>query len=113
MSTEHQQYSIENQAAAIQAYADRNKFEIVRSYSDAARSGILFKNRPALSNLLQDVMSGRAAFRAILVYDISRWGRFQDSDEAAHYVSSCASTHTFPSITAPKHLPTTIRYQVL
>ena len=89
MSTEHQQYSIENQAAAIQAYADRNGFEIVKSYSDAARSGVLFKNRPALSQLLQDVISGRAAFKAILAYDISRWGRFQDSDEAAHYEFLC------------------------
>lgn len=93
MSTEHQQYSIENQAAVIQAYADRNRFEIVRSYSDAARSGVLFKNRPALSNLLQDVISGRAAFRAVLVYDISRWGRFQDSDEAAHYEFLCKHAH--------------------
>jgi hypothetical protein len=26
---------------------------------------------------------------AILVYDISRWGRFQDSDESAHYEYIC------------------------
>jgi DNA invertase Pin-like site-specific DNA recombinase len=89
MSTEQQKYSIENQAAAIHAYADRNGFEIVKSYSDAARSGVLFKNRPALRHLLQEAISGRAPFRAILVYDISRWGRFQDSDEAAHYEFLC------------------------
>ena len=89
MSTEHQQYSTENQAAAIQGYADRNGFEIVKSYSDAARSGVMFKNRPALSHLLQDVISGRAEFKAVLVYDVSRWGRFQDSDEAAHYEFVC------------------------
>jgi DNA invertase Pin-like site-specific DNA recombinase len=39
--------------------------------------------------LLQEVIRGRAAFKAILVYDISRWGRFQDSDEAAHYEFLC------------------------
>ena len=89
MSTDYQQYSLENQAAAIQAYADLNGFEIVRSYSDGARSGVLYKNRPALRQLLQDVISGRAAFKTILVYDVSRWGRFQDSDEAAHYEFVC------------------------
>ena len=34
-------------------------------------------------------MSGNAIFKAILVYDVSRWGRFQDSDEAAHYEFIC------------------------
>ena len=29
--------------------------------------------------------------RAILVYDVSRWGRFQDTDEAAHYEFLCKS----------------------
>jgi len=93
MSTEHQQYSIENQAVAIQAYADRNGFELLETYSDAARSGVLFKNRPALSRLLQDVISGQATFKAVLVYDVSRWGRFQDSDEAAHYEFLCKRAH--------------------
>jgi DNA invertase Pin-like site-specific DNA recombinase len=39
--------------------------------------------------LLQDVISGRAEFKAVLVYDVSRWGRFQDSDEAADYEFVC------------------------
>ena len=34
-------------------------------------------------------MSGRADFHVILVYDVSRWGRFQDSDESAHYEFIC------------------------
>ena len=29
------------------------------------------------------------AYRAILVYDVSRWGRFQDIDEAAYYEFTC------------------------
>lgn len=111
MPTEQQQYSIENQAAAIHAYADRNGFEIVKPFSDAARSGVLFKNRPALRHLLQEVISGRAPFRAILVYDISRWRRFQDSDEPV--TSSCASARAFLSTTAPNRLQTTIPYKVL
>ena len=30
-------------------------------------------------------------FKAILVYDVSRWGRFQDSDESAAYEFICKS----------------------
>ena len=91
MSTEHQQYSLENQAAAIQRYAEVNSFTVVQTYSDAAKSGLVLKHRPGLRQLLQDVVGGGAAFRAILVYDISRWGRFQDADESAHYEFLCKS----------------------
>src|SRR6185295_17135826 len=42
-----------------------------------------------LKQLLDDVQSGKADFQAILVYDISRWGRFQDSDESAYYEHTC------------------------
>jgi len=35
------------------------------------------------------VESGRADFAQVLVYDVSRWGRFPDSDEAAHYEYLC------------------------
>src|SRR5260370_20730270 len=34
-------------------------------------------------------MEGGAVYRAVLVYDISRWGRFQDVDEAGHYEFLC------------------------
>jgi DNA invertase Pin-like site-specific DNA recombinase len=91
MSTDHQQYSLENQAAAIQTYADVHGFEIVCTYADAARSGVILKHRSGLQRLLADVVSGSLAYRAILVYDVSRWGRFQDADEAAHYEFLCKS----------------------
>lgn len=85
MSTEHQQYSMQNQAAAIQQNAEFNGFEIVRTYADPARSGVVLKRRIGLQQLLQDVIAGTTEFRAILVFDVSRWGRFQDSDEAAQF----------------------------
>ena len=47
MSTEHQQYSLENQSTAIQKYADAHSFEVVRTYSDAAKSGVALKRRAA------------------------------------------------------------------
>ena len=92
VSTEHQQYSLENQSLAIQRYAESHGFEVVRTYSDAAKSGIVLKHRTGLCQLLQDVVSANAAYRAILVYDVSRWGRFQDTDESAHYEFLCKSS---------------------
>src|SRR5581483_5179901 len=63
--------------------------EVIHIYSDPAKSGLLLKNRTGLRQLLVDVAGGKAPFRAILVYDISRWGRFQDTDESAHYEFLC------------------------
>jgi DNA invertase Pin-like site-specific DNA recombinase len=91
MSTEHQQYSFENQSAVIQKYAESHGFEVVRTYPDAAKRGVVLRNRTGLQQLLHDVVAGTAEYRAILVYDVSRWGRFQDTDESAHYEFLCKS----------------------
>ena len=91
MSTDHQQYSLDNQAEAITRYAEDRGFSIVKTYCDAAKSGLRLKNRLGLRQLLKDVVEGNRAFRAVLVYDVSRWGRFQDADEAAHYEFLCKS----------------------
>src|SRR4051812_12141378 len=89
MSTEHQQYSLTNQSAAINRYADEHGFEIVRNYEDVAKSGLLLKNRLGLRAMLEDVLSRQQSFKAILVLDVTRWGRFQDLDESAHYEFLC------------------------
>src|ERR1700693_3786791 len=82
MSTEDQQYSIPNQQFAIQQYAAKHGYAVVSTYTDAGKSGVELKSRAGLKQLLQDVMSGEAQYKTILVYDVSRWGRFQDVDEA-------------------------------
>ena len=89
MSTEHQQYSTENQMDTIRRFAEARGREIVRTYSDAARSGLNIKSRDGLRQLIQDVESGQANYAEILVYDVSRWGRFQDADESAYYEYVC------------------------
>jgi DNA invertase Pin-like site-specific DNA recombinase len=89
MSTDFQRYSIQNQAAAIAAYAQQRNLTIIRTYLDEGRSGLRINGRPGLIELLEDVQSGHADFNHILVYDVSRWGRFQDVDESAHYEFVC------------------------
>ena len=89
MSTEHQQYSTENQADKIREYADHRGIEIVRTYADEGKSGLRIDGRQALQRLIQDVQAGNVDFQVILVYDVSRWGRFQDADESAYYEYIC------------------------
>jgi DNA invertase Pin-like site-specific DNA recombinase len=89
MSTEHQRYSTENQGSAIRQYAARRGIEIVRTYADEGKSGLRLDGRNALKQLIDDVQGGKADFEAILVYDISLWGRFQDADESAYYEYIC------------------------
>ena len=85
MSTEHQQYSTENQADKIREYARVQGIEIVRTYADDGKSGLNIGGRKSLQQLLGDVDAGAIDFKLVLVYDVSRWGRFQDADEAAYY----------------------------
>ena len=89
MSTEHQKYSTENQADAILRYAAGRGLTIVRTYADQGKSGLRLDGRDALKQLITDVQNGAADFTTILVYDVSRWGRFQDADESAYYEYIC------------------------
>ena len=89
MSTEHQKYSTENQGEIIRRYAEQRGFTLVRTYEDSGKSGLRLDGRDALKRLIDDVRHGAADFNAILVYDVSRWGRFQDADESAYYEFIC------------------------
>src|ERR1700722_12010591 len=88
-STEHQDHSIANQVAAIEVYAMLHSYEIVRTYPDPGKSGVDLARRPGLQKLLDDVDSPTPDFQVILVYDVTRWGRFQDIDESAYYEFLC------------------------
>jgi len=90
MSTERQDTSIETQILANTAYAASRDFQIVQTYTDPALSGVSISKRFGLKSLLTDVMSGAADYSVVLVYDVSRWGRFQNTDEAAHYEFICS-----------------------
>lgn len=89
MSTEHQKYSTENQQLAISEYALLHRMRIVKTYIDAGKSGLNIGGRRDLQKLLEDVKNPEIGFKAVLVYDVSRWGRFPDPDEAAMYEQSC------------------------
>jgi DNA invertase Pin-like site-specific DNA recombinase len=95
MSTDQQQYSLLNQAAAITKYAGIRGFAVIKTYQDAGRSGLVLRERPGLQALLTDVVSHKFPYEAILVYDVSRWGRFQ-----VYVVKSDAAHDLLPSLKA-------------
>lgn len=122
MSTEHQQYSTENQADKIREYAARRNIEIVRTYADEGKSGLRIDGRRALQQLIKDVETGSADFQIILVYDVSRWGRFQDADESAYYEYICrraasrwptvpSSSKTTARLCRPSSRASSVRWQ--
>lgn len=89
MSTERQDLSVEMQRSANAAFAVLRGYEVVRTYTDEGISGLGIDKRSGLKALLAQVVAGLADFSVILVYDVSRWGRFQNNDEAAHYEFLC------------------------
>ncbi|WP_020657022.1 recombinase family protein [Massilia niastensis] len=89
MSTESQDYSTDHQRAKIREYAAACRMRIIREYVDDGKSGLDIKRRAGLLSLMRDVQSAQPDFSHIIVYDISRWGRFQDIDEAAYHEHTC------------------------
>src|SRR6056300_456309 len=68
MSTEHQQYSTQNQADKIQEYADKRGIEIIKTYADEGKSGLSARIglRIHLPNPIENIL--RAQFDNALVH---------------------------------------------
>lgn len=79
-----------NQTAAIRDFAARNGFEIVRTYKDLGKGGLSMEDREALQQMLRDITSEAADFAAVLLYDISRWGR---AEEIIHRCETVCRQH--------------------
>jgi len=88
-ATKPQQDSISNQVDAIRKYANRCGLQIVKEYVDEGKSGLNVQDRESLTQLIRDVQNGQINFSFVLLYDVSRWGRFQDADESAYYEYIC------------------------
>ena len=88
-ATKPQQDSISNQMGAIREYAKRYGMQIVKEYFDEGKSGVNVQDRESLTRLIRDVQNGQINFSFVLLYDVSRWGRFRDADESAYYEYIC------------------------
>ncbi|MBS9766131.1 MAG: recombinase family protein [Flavobacteriaceae bacterium] len=85
-----QENSIAIQREHTEKFAKENNIEIIHEEADEGKSG-LSANRPAFNRLFSNWIKNPKApeFHYILVYDVSRWGRFQDPNQAGHLEFQC------------------------
>lgn len=85
-----QENSVAIQRQHTEQFAYENNIEIIHEEVDEGKSGLL-ANRPAFERLFMDWIESPNApnFDYVFVYDVSRWGRFQDQDQAAYYTHLC------------------------
>ena len=88
-----QEYSVEIQQEHVRKFAADHGVEIVKEFADRGVTGVVVEDRDAFNEMMRDYIHGpkRAGLHYVLVYDVSRWGRFQKDDEAAHYSYECSS----------------------
>lgn len=86
---EEQAQSIPSQKAKIEEYAEANGYRIVEWYEDRGFSGTRSQGRPAFLRLLEDVKAADKPFKAVLVYDTDRFGRFINPDEGTALRFEC------------------------
>jgi DNA invertase Pin-like site-specific DNA recombinase len=79
--------SLTAQEELLRAHATAHAHEVVRIYSDSA-SGKRTDKRDAFQRLIDDVKHG-PDFAAVLVRDVSRWSRAENTDEAGFYEFIC------------------------
>lgn len=72
--------SIDDQITVCRRYAERNGYEIVGTYSDAAKSGASTIGRDGLQDLMADAKAG--GFVAVLTESLDRISR--DQEDLAH-----------------------------
>lgn len=85
-----QENSVAIQRMHTEKFANENNIKIIHEEADEGKSGLL-ANRPAFERLFNNWVENPYApdFAYVLVYDVSRWGRFQDQDQAGYFVHIC------------------------
>ncbi len=86
-----QENSVPLQREQAQQFADQHGIDIIHEEADEGKSGLTADGRPGFQRLFSEWILNPEAptFDYILVLDVSRWGRFQDQDEPAHYEFLC------------------------
>lgn len=83
MSSDKQETSIADQRTAVEEYANRGGYKIIREYLDEGISGWKAEQRKGFQQLIEDA-SKRGDFKAVLCWDQDRFSRFPVL-EANHY----------------------------
>ena len=89
---DRQENSVEIQQDQVRQFAQEHDIEIVREFADRGKSGLSAEGRDAFNEMIAEyVQGGREAFDYVLVLDVSRWGRYQDTDLSAYFTGLCAN----------------------
>lgn len=85
-----QENSVPIQREHTVLFAKKHNITIIHEEADEGKTGLL-ADRPGFNRLFQRwILNEKApSFEYVLVFDVSRWGRFQDQDEAAYYEFLC------------------------
>lgn len=85
-----QENSVLIQKEHAERFAQEHGIKIIHEEADEGVSG-LTDNRPAFRRLFDNWITNQTSpdFSYVLVYDTSRWGRFQDPDKAAYLEQVC------------------------
>ncbi|MCX7008937.1 MAG: recombinase family protein, partial [Kiritimatiellaeota bacterium] len=88
---DRQENSIEIQQDQVRKFAEDNGIQIIEEFVDRGKTGLVTEGREAFQTMLRDyIQSGKYDFDFVLVLDVSRWGRYQNTDIAAYYTGLCA-----------------------
>jgi DNA invertase Pin-like site-specific DNA recombinase len=88
---DRQENSVEIQQDQVRQFARENEIEIIREFADRGKSGLSTEGRDGFNEMIRDyIEGGKEAFEFVLVLDVSRWGRYQDTDLSAYYTGLCA-----------------------
>ena len=105
-----QENSVAIQRQHTQKFADEHNIEIIHEEADEGETGLV-DTRPALKRLFANWIENKNAphFDYVFIYDVSRWGRFQDPDQAGYLTYLCKKNGKevvyvsigFPNVTDP------------
>jgi DNA invertase Pin-like site-specific DNA recombinase len=87
---DRQENSVEIQREQVRQFATEHGIEVIAEFSDRGKSGLSVDGRDGFTTMLRDyVQGGKEEFEYVLVLDVSRWGRFQETDLSAYYTGLC------------------------
>ena len=81
--------SIPIQRKQVREWAEANGYEIIHEFADTGKSGQTAEGRPAFTDMMENWIKNRDDFVCALCLDMSRWGRFQDTDLSTLYRAEC------------------------
>lgn len=87
---DRQENSVEIQQDQVRAFAAEHGIEIIKEFADRGKSGLSVEGRDSFNEMIHEyVEAGKDDFEYVLVLDVSRWGRFQETDMSAYYTGLC------------------------